>query len=135
MPTEFDTKFRALGKKLVGKFGVTTGTYRSASRTPINPMDIISGGGEVTNTSNDQAITMSPPLRYKKMDIDGSTIQSHDMYVIISGEDWDVAYPSATPQANDSLIINSENFIVINPDLIYSGEQVAAYKIQVRRGK
>lgn len=164
MATEFDTKFRSLAVKLVGKFGVSEGNskYISLTRGDTDPSAILSSGGDIEETETEFDIKMTPPLRYKKEDIDGSVIQTHDTYVFIAGKDWDetiagvidlptgninvfpMTFPFvfavdpivvSPPKVSDQVLINTENLTIISIEPIYSGDQVAAYKLQLRRGQ
>lgn len=131
MPTAFDTKFRALAKKLVAKFGVTTGIYTKITHGTMNDdTNKVEGG-----STNAQSIAMSPPVRYDQADIDGSNIRYEDFKVYIAATDFEDAFgAAATVDTEDILEINGITLRIIEPDPIYSGEQVAVYKIQVRKG-
>lgn len=132
MPTTFDVSFRALAQKLVAKFGVSTGTYTLITHGTMND-DTNKVEGSTTNA---QVITMSPPVSYKKEDIDGSLILSDDFKVYIAAPDFETAFgANAKVQTDDIVLINGITARVIEANPIYSGEQVAAYAVQLRRGQ
>ena len=129
MPTAFDTKFRKLAKKLLKKFGITTGSYTQITTGVMND-----DTNTVTNTENTLQIQMSPPLGYSQQDQALETIQSDDYKIFIAGPDWDDKFPTAQPEVNDRIVLPFGSFTVVFIKPIYSGEQIAAYQIQVRKG-
>lgn len=131
MATANDIKFRALAKKLIAKFGVSTGNGK-INRPVRGAYD--KATGEITVTNNEQIIPMSPPVRYKKKDINGTTIQSDDFKVYIAGSDWDDAFPGEPPRPDEIVTINNIVVRILDPGPIYSGDLVAAYAIHCRKG-
>lgn len=131
MPTVFDVKFRALARKLIAKFGVTTGTYTRVIAGGMND-DTNKVEGSTTDT---QPLPMSPPIRYDQAEIDGTNIKYDDFIIYIAAPDFEEAFDPALKVIPEDIIeVNGVTVRVIKPDPIYSGEQVAAYKIQVRKG-
>jgi len=131
MVTAFDTVFRDVAKNLISLFGVTStaGEYTSIAFSAID-VDTSAPTGNVSTTL---PLNMSPPLKFAIGDVDGTTITTKDMQIIIAGPDWDAQF-SVQPTVNDILKVNGLAFRVINPNPIYSGNLVAAYKMQVRAG-
>ena len=131
MATSFDLKFRALAVKLIKKFGVTLGNGTVARVTP-GVMD--QSTGKIVNTTDVKIISMSPPVRYKQKDIDGTSIQSDDFKVFIAGADWDAAFPGEELKPNEVLILNGITVRVLEPNPVYSGDLIALYAMQCRKG-
>lgn len=130
--TVFDTKFRALAKNLIGKFGVTTGVYTSIG---VGVMNDDTNSIEMQDSAQ-QNLVMSPPVRFDRRDIDGTLITYDDFRVYIAAPDFEDAFTSSTfPKTSDILEINGITLSVIQPNPIYSGELVAAYRLQVRKGQ
>ncbi|HHZ64113.1 MAG TPA: hypothetical protein EYN51_01215 [Flavobacteriales bacterium] len=77
---------------------------------------------------------MSPPIGYKQGDIDGETIRRDDFKIFVAGADWDAAFPAEELKPNEVLIINGITVRVLDPNPIYSGDQVALYAMQCRKG-
>ena len=132
MPTVFDATFRALAKKLVAKFGVSTGIYTKITHGTMNDNTNKVEG----STTNAQPLIMSPPVRYEQSEINGTTIKYDDFKIYITAPDFeDVFGASVKVEPEDILEVNGITLRIIEPNPIYSGEQVAVYKIQVRKGQ
>lgn len=144
MSTPFDTIFGKMAKDIVGLFGVQQGdsdvlkgSYNKVANGRVDPNTNVA-----TRVSNIQAIDMSPPIAYKienmKLGFERSTapslIQAGDCQILIAGQDWDTAFPNDQPQTDDVITINNFAFFVVEPNPIYSGNDVAVYKMQVRKG-
>lgn len=136
MSTPFDTTFGAVAKDLIGLFGVQQGgtDVANGSYTKVTFGRIDDDTNEATKTVDTQAIDMSPPIKFKIKDLEPGIIEAGDCQVLISGTDWVAAFPGEIPATDDILSINGEPFFVINPNPIYSGNDVAVYKMQVRQG-
>ena len=124
----FDPVFRPVGDTLTSLFGIT-GTYTSVTEDAID-----FSTGSISSTNDAQTITMTPPSAYVVTSVDGSIVKSHDMSVIISGVEWDRVF-NVQPQADDLITVNNVTYTVINPNPIYSGNLVAAYKFQMSGGE
>lgn len=124
----FDNTFRAVGTTLTSLFGFS-GTYISIVDNGID-----TSTGLPSLSENSQPITVTPPAEYKVEAIDGTIVQSHDMFTLVAGEAWDAVFPSIQPEIGDKMTINNQEYAVVNPNPVYSGEQIAVYKIQLRRG-
>lgn len=129
MPTKFDPIFRKLAKDMVALFGVTNGMYNQISPGKMN---------DDTNTvqigQNSQKMQMSPPLRYARENVDGTKIRSDDSRIYIAAPDFEDVFSDEVPKTDDTICVNEILFKVIKPHPIYSGDQVAAYRLQCRRG-
>ena len=124
----FDSTFRAVGTTLTKLFGVAS-TYTAKTDSGIDTTT-----GSPTTNEDAQTLTMTPPSAYDIAAIDGTIIQSHDMSTYVDGASWDIAFPSVQPQIGDEVLINNQTYTVVNPNPVYSGLLVAAYKFQLRRG-
>ena len=136
MTTPFDTVFRDVGKDLVGLFGVQQGGSDAAKGqyTSIAFGKVNKSTGTATNPTTIKTLDMSPPLSYKKEDVEPGLIEVGDCKIIIAAIDWDAAFPGVQPKTNDIILVNGHTFRVIEPNPITSGNLVAAYKMQVRDG-
>ena len=131
MPTVFDDKFRALARKLIAKFGPSqpaSYTHITATGGMDNDTNTVIG-----DTSDTQLIATTPLLSVKKLDMGSGTIFSTDSVIYIAGEDWDVLFTS-DPRVGDQVTLNGEDFRVIELMPLNSGDQMAAYKLFLRRG-
>ena len=124
----FDNVFRPVGTTLVNLFGVPA-TYTAKTDSGID-----TESGLPFTQEDAQTLTMTPPSAYKIEEVDGTIVQRHDMNVYISGEAWDLVFPDVQPQIGDEVLINNQEYTVVNPNPVYSGLLVAAYKLQLRRG-
>lgn len=74
------------------------------------------------------AIMMTPPSAYAQRYIDGDLIREHDFKSLVAGSGLAI-----TPLKGDVLVFGTERFTLVKVDPIYSGEQIAAYKMQLRQ--
>ena len=136
MSTPFDDVFGEVAADLIGLFGVqqggsdtTKGQYSKVTTGRVDPATSIA-----TKAANAQAIDMSPPLKFKIKDLLPGLIEAGDCQVMIAGLDWLAVFPNDVPAVGDIVSINNVSLFVINPNPIYSGNDVAVYKMQVRQG-
>lgn len=130
MTTTFDNIFRQAAVDLIKVFGVTKGRYTVMS-DPIMDDD--------TNTAcpveNTKRMQMSPPVKYKRMDVDGTIIRSDDAKIYIAAPHWEAKFHKRVPRSSDVVEVSGQTFTVVNEvNPIYSGDKVAAYQLQVRKG-
>jgi hypothetical protein len=86
-------------------------------------------------STNVQSVPMSPPIRYKQAELSNTNIQFDDFQIYIAAEDFEAVFGAgAKVEPEDIIQINGITLRIIEPNPIYSGEQVAVYKIQVRKG-
>jgi hypothetical protein len=77
----------------------------------------------------------SPPMRYKKKEVDGESILSTDFKVYVSPEMTDSDGATATVEPDkryDRLTLNGVSYAIQDLDSLWSGDQVAAYVLQLR---
>ena len=136
MSTPFDAIFGEVGQDLIGLFGVQQGSSDTAKGSYSNVTfgRVNRTTNEATKTGSVEAIDMSPPIAYKIGDLVPGAIEAGDCKILISGNDWRAAFPTTQPKVGDIISINGISFNVENPNPIYSGNDVAVYKMQVRQG-
>ena len=114
---------------LLAKFGIA-GSLTIKDDINYNPSD-----GSSTDTQGTTfVVQVTPALQYSTRDIDGTNILKSDLYCFISPEDLALDISIITPgQLNHSAIeINDKCYNIVAVQSIYSGEQNAAYKLQLR---
>lgn len=120
MPTQFDQIFVPLAEKLIdGTFGFDA-THRRVTRT-YDPTT-----GKNTESNADTTIKITPPSPYEQRRIDGTVIQIGDQRVMISSASGIV------PVTGDKMIIAGSTWQIVGISPIVSGEQTAAYELQLR---
>ena len=130
MATQFDIIFDEVARNLIDLFGIpaqyivlTDDAVYDPTSLSVDP-DTASHGQSSAATN----VTSSPALNYKREFIDGTTIQVGDTYVFI------YSYDGLSPKTGDSFIIHSKTFSIEGVQPYYSGELVAAWKLQLRKG-
>ena len=121
--TMLDLKIRASAFNLIAKVGkqVTFTLYPSAAYDPTD--------GETTKGSPTQYVKkVSPPSAYKEMYIDGEIIRKGDCRVILPAKDLEF-----TPEVGIEVTIDTVVWKIVGLKPVYSGEQVAAYTLQLRK--
>lgn len=119
--TKFDDIFVPLATQLVDNtFGFAV-THRRVTRT----YDPATGKNAVSNA--DTSVTITPPSPYDQRRIDGTLIQLGDQRIIMSSNS------GITPQSADLFIIGGATWQVVAIFPIVSGEQTAAYEVQLRQ--
>ncbi len=136
MVSPFDAVFGGVASDLVSLFGVQQGSNDAnlGSYTSIGFGRVDPSTGSATNPEDVQTLDMSPPISFKIGDLVPGTVEAGDCKVLVDGRGWDAVFPSVQPKVSDVIKINGRSFRVINPNPIYSGNQVAVYKMQVREG-
>ena len=136
MSTPFDDTFGAVATDLIGLFGVQQGSPTAAkgSYSQVTFGRVDPDTNEATKVAGTQTIDMSPPISYKIKDLVPGLIEAGDCKVLIAGDDWNTAFPDSKPVIGDIISINNVKFFVKNPNPIYSGNDVAVYKMIVGQG-
>ena len=118
-----------VAKQLLNLFGVNGSLTIKAGKS-YDPSD----GSEIITTGKTYNVQVTPPLRYGTKDIDGSNILKTDCYCYFSPVDIENTITTISPdQLNHSKIeINDICFNIVDIKSIYSGEQNAVFKIQLR---
>lgn len=122
MTGALDTRMRATASRLINKFGATMTLRRQAG--VYDPAT-----GKNTETATDYAIVGSPPSPVDLRRVDGEMIKQGDAETILAASDLTVA----PDQTTDHIVFAGETWSVVAVEPIYSGEQVAAYQLRLRK--
>lgn len=121
MPTAFDNIFVPLASQLIDATFGFDATHRRQTRT----FDVDTGKN--TTSNSDTTVKITPPNPYSQNRIDGTLIQQGDMMIMMSSN------AGIVPQLSDKFVIGGNIWQVVNVKPIVSGEQTAAYDIQLRQ--
>jgi hypothetical protein len=121
MATQFDNIFVPLAKKLIDATFGFTATLRKVTQS------YDAGTGKTTDSNSDTAVKVTPPKPYQTRHINNTTILEGDAWVTMSTQS------SVVPELNDRFIISGVTWQVVRIDPIVSGEETAAYKVQLRQ--
>ncbi len=119
--TQFDDIFVPLAQQLVDDTFGFAATHRRVART-YDPVT-----GKNTESNSDTSVTITPPAPYEQRRIDGTLIQLGDQRTMISSRS------GVVPKSADLFIIGGATWQVVAVFPIVSGEQTAAYEIQLRQ--
>ena len=117
-----DQVFRNLARDLPRQVSGKEVTARKVSST-YDPAT-----GTTIETTTDYPTAASPPAPYSQGHIDGQLVQSGDMQVIVPALDVTEA-----PKTGWLVIMGGDEWSVVSVEWMWSGGQVAAYQLQVRR--
>ena len=117
-----DTIARPLAKKFIAKHGKAM-TIRDPNRT-FDPAT-----GSVSGSSSAMTVTGTPPSEYRVEDSSVRDVQSGDLATTVAATDTGLTSP---PQVGFQLSFDSMVARIVAVTPIYSGTQVAAYKLQLR---
>jgi hypothetical protein len=94
-----------------------------------------STGEEITYPDEIFPVKASPPEKYSIKEIDGTNIIQGDVKTIIGSADLerDISTVQKERLERSVLRINSEDLKIITVDPIYSGYQISAYTLQLRK--
>lgn len=119
---ELDELFGDLAEDLIDQFGGTA-TLQSVT------ININAPAGTSTETIVAETVKISPPQNVEIDAIDGTLVQAGDMQTVLARQGL-----SNVPVANkDRLVFAGETWKIVGVDPIYSGDQVAAYTLNLRR--
>jgi hypothetical protein len=121
MPTAFDQIFVPLATQLIDQTFGFDATHRRQTRT-YDPAT-----GKNTTSNSDTTVKITPPNPYDQRRIDNTLIQQGDMMIMMSSNSGIV------PTLSDKFVIGAGTWQVVNIKPIVSGEQTAAYEIQLRQ--
>ena len=119
--TAFDDIFVPLAEQLVDNTFGFSATHRRVTRT-FDPVT-----GKNTDNNADVSVKITPPAPYDQRRIDGTIIQIGDQWIIISSAS------GVVPRGTDFFIIGGSIWQVVTIQPIVSGEQTAAYQVQLRQ--
>lgn len=120
MTTAFDTRFRALARKLIdGTFG-TSATLRTFAES----YDVATGKN--TRTATDRAVTISPPAPVAESRISG-VVEAGDAECYVAALSL-----SVRPSTEDVLESDAREWQVVQVNPVVSGDEKAAYRLVIR---
>jgi hypothetical protein len=95
--------------------------YRTTIRTIDKNTD------EEVITIIDKTVKVSPPIRYSVYERKDSSIKEEDCKILAKGYDY-----TNILRGVDKIIIKGVSYVIIFNEPIYSGDEIAMYKMQVR---
>jgi len=120
--TTLDDALRPVAKDLLSTFGkdltfIVKGSESYDATT-----------GSVTVSESSVVVKGSPPAPYARKYITGDLVKEGDVQTIIAAQGLTI-----TPDEGQRVEFDSEKWHIVSIKRIYSGEQVAAYELQLRR--
>lgn len=123
-----DKTLRQAAKRLIGDYGKSA-TLRRETQGTFEPADSSYSGG----SSTDYSITVSPPQEFDQQFIDGDLIRQDDFMVSVAAKGLSVTPNSGDESTNDKLVLDSVVYEIVRAKPVYSGAQVALYKLHCRK--
>jgi len=122
MTGALDTRMRATASRLINQFGATMVLRRQAGV-------YYPATGKNTETAADYDVVGSPPYPVDLRRVDGEMVRQGDAETILAASDL-----TFTPdQTTDHIVFGGEAWSIVAVQPIYSGEQVAAYELRLRK--
>lgn len=118
--TVLDDKLVPKALELINKFGLTA-TYTTEDKT----YDTATRKSVLVTT--DFTVKVTPPFGYDERLITTEIIRADDSFILIAGSGLQF-----TPKMGDFVTIKGVKWRVARSQPLYSGEQVAAYQLQLR---
>lgn len=125
MATTLDTELIPEILEIIQELGIT-GTFTTQSSTDSKTYNATTGSG--TESTTDYTEEISPILQYNERYIDGDLIQKEDSYIYLAASGI-----SFTPIKDMIVTILSIVWNVVEIKPIYTGEEIGAYKLQLRK--
>lgn len=72
---------------------------------------------------------ITPPEPFKKWDVDGLHVKRDDLSIYVAAQDLEF-----TVKTDSNVTIGGSKYKVVGYEPVYSGEQVALYKLHLRKG-
>lgn len=121
MTGKLDTQMRTTAQRLIDDYGkpVTIREYTGQAYDP--------DAGQNVPTYSDHAVNGAVSA-YSERLIDGTAVLVGDLRLTVPARDTGFA-----PSTNDKVVMDGENWSIVNAAPIYSGEQAAAFRLQIRR--
>lgn len=117
-----DIKFAAVAQKLLDKFGVNGSVIEKAEGV----LDVETG--DVVSLAITTDVRVSPPIAYKGIEVDETTVLTHDMKVYMDSSG------SIDVKAGDEVIVSGLMSTIKGVDSIYSGDDAAIYVLHCAKG-
>lgn len=121
--TNLDKTFKVKVPYLLNKMGKSA-TVKVPGSVVYNPATRVSTASSVV----DHSVKITPPRGYKANMIDGEVIQKGDRQCLMEAQDI-----GFTPTPALQIVYDSETWEIKGVEEIYSGELIAAYRLQLRR--
>lgn len=126
MPGLFGDIFREVASTLINVMGAN-----ATLKTTTSPAYNKRTGVETPGTTTEKTIVCSPPTAYNVAEINNTTILFSDTHVYVAATDLPVAvFDNPTLWV---LNLAGSDHTIVSIQAIYSDENVAAYKLQLRR--
>ena len=87
-----------------------------------------STGAVSEGTTTSYTVKATPPSPYESKFVDGDLIRAGDSRIFLAGQDL-----AFTPNAGQRITIDSDQWLAVSVNAIYSGELVCVWEVQVRR--
>ena len=123
MATALDNKLLPLIKRLIQKYGKTLTVKRFGSLAHDAATLSITEGAATT-----YSVKSTPPEPYNDRLVDGDRIMEGDTKTYLHAKDL-----SFEPTTDDEVVIDSETWKIMSVANLYTGDQVGAYALQLRK--
>lgn len=120
-----DGPVKAAVDAVLGVLGISVTLSRMSEAGNYDPIT----GSEGLGTASTAVFKASPPTRYKHNQVDGTRIRMNDLQIILATKDQTVVPDPAT----DTLLIAGVSYTIVDVESIYTGDEAAAYTLQIRR--
>lgn len=121
--TELDLEIPGLASELIAEFGKSI-AYTVTTSTDYNPAtSSYAPAGAPFNIKG----VVEP---YKGQRMLAGLVEAEDLKVTVAAE----SFPDGEPTTGDIMTFDNETFGVVNVMPTYSGERIAIYEFQIRRG-
>lgn len=121
--TRLDDKLVPAAQRLINKFGKTATVTTEAAKTYDPETGKTSNTGETVNT-----VKISPPAPYEIRYITAGVVDVGDQRTIIAAKDL-----TFTLKTGQLLTVDSDKWRIVSVNSIRSGEQIAAFELQLRK--
>jgi hypothetical protein len=112
-----------LAKTLTGVLGANLQLVRTLST-----YDELSGK-DLTSATTTYTLKASPPAKFTRNEVNGTTVLGDDLKVIVARLD---APGGTIDSTTDTIIIDGKTYRIISVGLVKSGDSVAAFTLQLR---
>lgn len=124
-----DGPMRSVASTLIGTLGTQPAAFTRVTRV----YDALADSeAETTDTAQ---IAMTPPAPFKREFVDGTTVLATDLESIVAAKDVDDSSFTLDPDAHTTMTVafGGKTYKIVSVTRVYSGDQVAAYRVQLRR--
>lgn len=121
MATVLDTKIVSKIKAVLDKYGTDARFQGNATYT----YNHATGENEAAGAAIDTTVKAAPPYEYSSFEVDDKNILRQDLKTIIRGD--------FAPEQGQTCTIAGTMFKIIHVEPVYSGDDVAAYMLQLRK--